>query len=617
MRWANNRIWQPLLLTAAVTSVASAGRSLRHVGKSDDVFAAFAERSSSLYDNIFAEAEDPVEKRAPTAKFLNNNTSSFSVNGTGIPDVDFDIGESYAGSLPLSSDPNDENQLFFWFFPSENPAASEEIVIWLNGGPGCSSLEGIVEENGPFIWQSGTYLPVKNDWSWNKLSNIVYIEQPVGTGFSVGEVTATSEEDVAEQFLGFWKNFVTLFSLEGYKVYVTGESYAGMYCPYIASAMVDANDTTYYNVSGVLIYDPVIGQNDIQDNIPAVAFVDYWAGLHPFNDSFVAEIHQRDAECGYTDYLNKYLVYPPAGQQPTVIAGQEANGTTKPDCAALYYDIVFAALTVNPCWDIYQVATTCPLLWDVLGFPGTIQYTPVGANIYFEREDVKKAIHAPLNVNWSECATHNVFVDGNDKSVPSSFHALPNVIDHTKNVVIGHGSLDYVLIANGTLLTIQNMTWGGELGFQSPPTEPMFVPFHDDISLSSVAGSGVMGTVHSERGLTYAGVALSGHMVPEYAPSVAYRHLEFLLGRIPSLSSTEAFTTNTNVTQPTGSIGNGNAPQGYSTVNNSTTSSASGGSSSNSNATGGTTSSAPGPGLSLSAWASLFVLPAGIAALLM
>lgn len=140
-----------------------------------------------------------------------------------------------------------------------------------------------------------------------------------------------------------------------------------MYCPYIASAMVDAKDTTYYNISGVLIYDPVIGQNDIQDNIPAVSFVDYWTGLFPFNDSFVADIHSRDASCGYTDYLNKYLVYPPVGQQPTVIAGQEANGTTKLDCALLYIDIMYAALTVNPCWDIYQVATTCPLQWDILG----------------------------------------------------------------------------------------------------------------------------------------------------------------------------------------------------------------------------------------------------------
>ncbi|CAK7220378.1 hypothetical protein SEUCBS140593_004215 [Sporothrix eucalyptigena] len=609
MRWTNKNIWQPVLLTAAAASVASAARSLRHVGKSDDLLSSLYDRASIFDEMIYSEADEDLGKRATSPQFLNSNTSSFAVNGTGIPDVDFDIGESYAGSLPLSSSPNDPNKLFFWFFPSTNPSASKEIVIWLNGGPGCSSLEGMVQENGPFIWQSGTFLPVKNNWAWNKLSNIVYIEQPVGTGFSVGTVTATSEEDVAQQFLGFWKNFVNTFSLQGYKVYVTGESYAGMYCPYIASAMVDTNDTTYYNVSGMLIYDPVIGQNDVQDNIPAVTFVDYWTGLFPFNDSFVADIHSRDSSCGYTDYLNKYLVYPPAGQQPNVIAGQNPNGTTKPDCAALYFDIVSAALQVNPCWDIYQVATTCPLLWDILGFPGTIEYSPAGANIYFERQDVKKAIHAPLNVTWSECSNGNVFVDGNDNSLPSSIHALPNVIDHTKNVIIGHGALDFVLIANGTLLTIQNMTWGGKLGFQSPPTEPLYVPLHDDPSLSSVAGSGVMGTVHSERGLTYVGVSLSGHMVPQYAPSAAYRHLEFLLGRVPSLSSTESFTTDKNVTQPAGSIGNGNAPQGYADVNNITAAT--------NNNTGSKTSSAVGSGISLVGFVGLMALPLSIAAMLL
>ncbi|CAK7223431.1 hypothetical protein SCUCBS95973_005177 [Sporothrix curviconia] len=610
MRWTSKDFWQPALLTVAAASVASAGRSLRHVGKSDELISSFFARSSLFDDMSYGEAYEKFEKRA-TPQFLNSNTSSFSVNGTGIPLVDFDVGESYAGSFPLSSNPNDTNQLYFWFFPSTNPSASKEIVIWLNGGPGCSSLEGLLQENGPFIWQSGTFRPVKNDWAWNKLSNVVYIDQPVGAGFSVGNVTATSEEDVAQQFLGFWKNFVDTFSLQGYKVYVTGESYAGMYCPYIASAMVDANDTTYYNVSGLLIYDPVIGQSDVQDGIPSVAFVDYWGGLFPFNDSFVAKIHERDAVCGYTDYLNEYLVYPPVGQQPNVITGQEADGSTKPECGALYNDIVYAALTINPCWDVYQVATICPLQWDVLGFPGTIMYSPPGADIYFQREDVMKAIHAPSSVNWTECIDGNVFVDGNDYSLPSSIHALPNVIDATKNVIIGHGALDYVLIANGTLLTIQNMTWGGQLGFQSPPTEPFFVPTHDDLSLTSIAGNGVMGTAHSERGLTYVGIDLSGHMVPEYAPSAAYRHLEFLLGRISSLSSTEPFTTNSNVTQPSGPLGNGTAPQGYSTSQNCTTTTT------GSNITNVKTSSAAGSGLSLAWYLYLVALPVGIAAVLL
>lgn len=56
------------------------------------------------------------------------------MNGTIFPRVPFDIGESYAGLLPISPNTTDPNQLYFWFFPSGNPDASDEITIWLNGG---------------------------------------------------------------------------------------------------------------------------------------------------------------------------------------------------------------------------------------------------------------------------------------------------------------------------------------------------------------------------------------------------------------------------------------------------------------------------------------------------
>ncbi|KAL9619196.1 MAG: hypothetical protein Q9204_008320, partial [Flavoplaca sp. TL-2023a] len=152
----------------------------------------------------------------------------FAVNGSAIPDVDFDIGESYAGLLPISSAANETRELYFWFFPSENPLATDEITIWLNGGPGCSSLEGLLQVNGPFLWQYGTFAPVKNPYTWVNLTNMVWVEQPVGTGFSQGTPTAENEDDVAEQFLGFFKNFVDTFALQGRKVYITGESYAGV-----------------------------------------------------------------------------------------------------------------------------------------------------------------------------------------------------------------------------------------------------------------------------------------------------------------------------------------------------------------------------------------------------
>lgn len=66
---------------------------------------------------------------------LTSVPAEFSVNGTGIPDVDFDVGESYAGYLPISDKANDTNELFFWFFPSSTPNNTEkEILLWLNGG---------------------------------------------------------------------------------------------------------------------------------------------------------------------------------------------------------------------------------------------------------------------------------------------------------------------------------------------------------------------------------------------------------------------------------------------------------------------------------------------------
>ena len=498
------------------------------------------------------------------------------VNGTGIPDVDFDVGESYAGSLPISNNATDENKLFFWFFPTvnEDSTAEKEIIIWLNGGvspwssslrdigarmqsltplqPGCSSLEGLLQENGPFLWQYGTYKPVANPWSWHRLTNMVWVEQPVGTGFSAGTPTARDEDDVAEQFLGFWRNFVELFGVQGYKVYLAGESYAGAYCPYIASHMLDANDTTTFDLQGMLIYDPILTHDAIQEHVVAVPFVDYHRGLHPFNASFTAHIHNVSAACGFDAFMDTYLAYPPPGPQPDRLPGTDASGAPLDECDALYWDIQDAAMALNPCWDTYQVATTCPMLWDVLGFPGTLGYLPDGASVYFDRPEVKKAIHAP-EVPWSEC-TGPVFV-GRDRSLPSGLTVLPSVIDRTKNVVIGHGALDYVLIANGTLLAIQNMTFGGKLGFQSPPTEPFFVPYHEDADLSSMAGAGVFGTAHTERGLTYVGIELSGHMVPQYAPSAAFRHVEFLLGRVASMSETTPFTIGARVPQPESALG--------------------------------------------------------------
>lgn len=189
--------------------------------------------------------------------------TEFLVNGTHFPQVPFDIGESYAGLL--KNTPSGQSSLFFWFFPTANPNQNnkKEITIWLNGGPGCSSLVGLLQENGPFLWQSGVYQPVRNPYSFHNLTNVVYIDQPAGTGFSPGPSTVQNEVDVANQFKDFWKRFIDTFGMQGYKVYITGESYAGQYIPYIAEGFIKQNDTQYFNLKGIQINDPSINDDSV------------------------------------------------------------------------------------------------------------------------------------------------------------------------------------------------------------------------------------------------------------------------------------------------------------------------------------------------------------------
>jgi carboxypeptidase D len=310
--------------------------------------------------------------------------------------------------------------------------------------------------------------------------------------------------------------------------------------------MFNKRDKNYYNMDSILIYDPSLSSNTLQGQIPAVPFVNYWGPLLSLNDSFVANITATANHCGYTKVIDEYLVFPPKGPLPTPpnVEGDDAS------CDV--FDAVFSAASlVNPCFDIYQVATTCPLLWDILGFPDSFDYVPDGANIYFNRSDVQKAINAPPT-DWAECTSVDVFVNGTDNSPPFALSVLPSVIERTNRTIIGHGLLDMILIYNGTLLAIQNMTWLGEQGFRHGPDafNDFYVPYHNELNLGTIAGSGVMGKTHTERKLTIVTVTLSGHMVPQYAPSAAYRQLEFLLGRIESLDEVSPFTTQPGVIQP-------------------------------------------------------------------
>lgn len=127
--------------------------------------------------------------------------------------------------------------------------------------------------------------------------------------------------------------------------------------------------------------------------------------------------------------------------------------------------------SVNPCFNFYHVIDYCPYLWDVFGFPSL----GWGPRDYFNRSDVQKAINAPPT-NYVSCGDEKLGIyDPGDQSVPSALGPLPKVIEMTNNVIIGHGLFDFLLLANGSLVTIQNMTWNGYQGFQERPSSNFYV----------------------------------------------------------------------------------------------------------------------------------------------
>lgn len=133
------------------------------------------------------------------------------------------------------------HQLFYWLFESRSSPEEDPLVIWLSGGPGCSSLLALFVENGPYSVSSNGELEL-NEYSWNANATVVWVDQPAGTGFSVG-VGVHNEDGVASDMVDFVAGLVTKYPQYGglSALYVFGESYAGHYVPAVSRALLKAD----------------------------------------------------------------------------------------------------------------------------------------------------------------------------------------------------------------------------------------------------------------------------------------------------------------------------------------------------------------------------------------
>lgn len=202
---------------------------------------------------------------------------------------------------------------------------------------------------------------------------MLWVEQPVGVGFSQGTPNIRNEVELGKQFIGFYKNFVNTFNLKGRKTYITGESYAGYYVPYVADAFINAKDKEYYNLAGVAINDPIIGDGNLQEEgnihklqsrsfvrantflVVVSPYVDYWSNLFYLNQTTIDYVHKQHEQCGYAEYFDKYFKFPPPQKPfPTVPDPFATNDTSYP-CDLFDY-VYSAVLEVNPCFNIYHIS---------------------------------------------------------------------------------------------------------------------------------------------------------------------------------------------------------------------------------------------------------------------
>ena len=144
--------------------------------------------------------------------------------------------KSYGGYLPVGN----EKYLYHMYMEATSNPETKPVVLWLNGGPGCSSFGGLFTELGPYVVDKDMKVTT-NPYSWNKVANMIFIEQPAGVGFSypTGSTNDTiTADDTYEALVQFFKAHP---DLDGRPFYIAGESYGGHYVPNTALAIQSGN----------------------------------------------------------------------------------------------------------------------------------------------------------------------------------------------------------------------------------------------------------------------------------------------------------------------------------------------------------------------------------------
>ncbi|KAI0344359.1 alpha/beta-hydrolase [Trametopsis cervina] len=510
-----------------------------------------------------------------------------------LPNASFPLGRNWAGNIPVNragSPANSNNTLFFWAWEKENGSLTaaagerenEPWGIWLNGGPGSSSLVGMLFENGP-LHVADDYSLFSNNFSWHTQADYIWVDQPVGVGFGTVDKGGfvADEDQMGLDFFGFLTNLVKVFpSLKTRPFYLTGESYAGTYIPYITKTYFGLADPPV-KLTRIAIGDGAIGSGIEFEILPALSVIETYPQLIGYDTDVFEYFKTQNHLCGFD--LN--LTYPQVGNFPTlsllVKPGFEGgNALAKTQNRALKTSVLKQSLKANlfdtnkrdlsfaenehtvrrlqkrDAWkrdltnrpngtvdtwygcdlfdELVDYALNFSIPWKGNDFGGFDVYdlqdaldpeAPMDASVFLNDNRTRTAIHAPTSVNWEESVNYlfGGSIPGIDPSVePMAFldDLATNASKNNVGVVIYSGNDDSLVAHISSQIVIQNTTFGGVQGFTRVPSTPWF----DDTGAFA-------GIVHQERNWTYVLVDGAGHLVPQKQPGRAFVLLrEFILG---------------------------------------------------------------------------------------
>ncbi|KAI9603287.1 hypothetical protein H4Q26_002605 [Puccinia striiformis f. sp. tritici PST-130] len=424
-------------------------------------------------------AAGPVTFKSPLAqKFLVSQH---------LPGVNFPIQQSYAGRLNVPTNSKQTAELFFWMIPADD-ARGRNWPDHDGSKHRSAEKESILLD--PFFNYDllGFY---SQCWL-----------QP-------GERYPKRSEDIAQLVFNFLTSFLKVFpELEASNLYLAALGYAGVYASYAAHIIYAQQSQLALKLQGIIVLDAVVALAIYQQHVPIAKYVTENNDVFKFDPAKLKKLQANAMQCGYTEFLNKNLRYPPLAPFQNLTKAENAHDReVRPECLTLL--------------EMFKGSPPDLNLWNIRGKPelADFQYQKL---VYPGRPDVQKAFNLAGSQKWASCATSPVFPYG-ETSDPPTLKALPNVIQNSKRTVIVNSQWDATVAPEGTKLGIQGMNWSGKQGFQKP------------INRSFMVAGKQAGKYQSERGLTYVEVANAGSMMPRDDGQATLAIFEYLVGHRPAL----------------------------------------------------------------------------------